>query len=79
MSDKLRHHRIKFCRNHVALGHPGINADARASWNLEAFDKTWGRGEGVVRILGVEAHFDSSTCGSRRISEQSSSSRDMNL
>src|SRR4051812_31510010 len=79
IGNNLRNHRIKFRGNCVSFGHSGIDADPRSSWNFEALYETRRGGKGIVRILGIEPHFNGSTSGSGWISEQASSSRDMNL
>ncbi|CAA9215716.1 MAG: hypothetical protein AVDCRST_MAG76-392 [uncultured Acidimicrobiales bacterium] len=51
----LRHHRVVQRRDDVALGHAGVDPDARAGRQVEQLDGAGGGGEGPVGVLGVQA------------------------
>ena len=53
--DDLGDHRVEVGGDGVALGHPGVDPDARPGRQLEVDDAARGRGEVAVGVLGVEA------------------------
>ena len=58
VGDDLGDHRVVLRRDHVTFGDSGVDADSRADRQDERVDRSRGRGEAAMRILGVEPGFD---------------------
>ena len=58
VGDDLGDHRVEVGRDGVALGDPGVDADARARRQVEPDDAARGRREVAVGVLGVEPGLD---------------------
>ena len=79
VGDDLGDHRVKLRGDGIAFRYAGVDAHPRPWQNPEPLNHARSRSEAVVRIFGIQPHFNGVTGGSRRFAFQAAAARDVDL
>ena len=79
VGDDLGDHRVVLGRDHVTLGHAGVDPDPRPDGEGQGLDGARGRRERALGVLGVEPSLDGVPGGRRRIPFQPATAGDVDL
>ena len=79
MGDDLCDHRVVLGRDDVALGHAGVDPDARPEREGQRLDRSGRGGEVLLGVLGIEPGLDGVALGRRRLAVEATARGNVQL